>query len=263
MRPLEHMPAEVSRQIDTVFSDIDDTLTSNGRISERAFSAVWQAHQAGLRVVLITGRPAGWCDHLARMWPVDGVIGENGALAFGLRDGQMQRLYAARPAHAKERLAQLREQIVAEVPGCKVAADQPFRTFDLGIDISEEVPALANKEVDRIVKIFEQHGAVAKVSSIHVNGWFGEFDKLTMCKRWCAEFWGQPLDTSRATFVGDSPNDEPMFGHFPHGCGVANVQQFVHRMKSLPSYITPSTGGDGFAELISHLLSGRQSEPNS
>ena len=258
MRPIEQMPPEVSRHIDTVFSDIDDTLTLSGLIPEQAFSALWQARRAGVRVVLITGRPAGWCDHLARMWPISGVIGENGALAFGLSQGRMRRLYADRPADADERLARIRQQIVAEVPRCKVAADQAFRFFDLGIDISEEVSPLADEEIDRIVAIFEQHGAIAKVSSVHVNGWFGEFDKLTMCERWCEQFWGQPLDTSRATFVGDSPNDEPMFGRFQHGCGVANIRQFVHRMRALPSYVTASEGGHGFAELVGHLLAGRR-----
>lgn len=258
MRPIEQMPLEVSRHIDTVFSDIDDTLTSSGLIPEQAFSALWQARKAGLRVVLVTGRPAGWCDHLARMWPVSGVIGENGALAFGLHEGRMRRLYAERPADAEQRLARVREQIVTEVPRCRVSADQRFRAFDLGIDISEEVSPLTEQEIDRIVEIFQQHGAVAKVSSVHVNGWFGEFDKLTMCERWCEEFWGQPLDTSRTTFVGDSPNDEPMFGRFPHSCGVANVRRFVHRMTALPSYVTASEGGHGFAELIGYLLTSRR-----
>jgi 3-deoxy-D-manno-octulosonate 8-phosphate phosphatase KdsC-like HAD superfamily phosphatase len=124
----------------------------------------------------------------------------------------------------------------------------------LGIDIREEVAPLDDSAIDRIVEIFVRHGATAKVSSIHVNGYFGNFDKLSMCKRCTAELLGEPLDPARSVFVGDSPNDEPMFGYFPHAVGVANVRRFIHRMQALPAYITEAEGGEGFAELVAVLL---------
>ncbi len=254
MLPISKMPASICREIETLFTDIDDTLTTDGLVPALTFSALWRAREAGRRVVLVTGRPAGWCDHLARMWPVSAVVGENGALAFALIDGRIQRLYADRPPDAQERLAIIERQILTGIPGAKVSADQPYREYDLAIDFCEEVPPLSERSIDRIVEIFEQHGATAKVSSIHVNGWFGAFDKLTMCERAMREFFGSPLDIQRATYMGDSPNDVPMFRQFPHSCGVANVQQLKHRMDALPTYITKARGGEGFAELVDHLL---------
>jgi HAD superfamily hydrolase (TIGR01484 family) len=259
MQPIAQLPQEICRQIAVVFCDIDDTLTVAGRIPAAAFGALWRAHEAGLRVVPVTGRPAGWCDHIARMWPVAAVVGENGALAFRMEGERMRRSYAPREPDAAERLAQIREQVLAEVPGCKVAADQPYREYDLAIDFAEEVPRLDDDAIDRIVQIFEQHGATAKVSSIHVNGYFGSYDKLSMCRRCAADLLGTELDPQRAIFVGDSPNDEPMFRFFPHAVGVANVRAWVHRMQTLPAYVTDAPGGEGFAEVIDLLLARRVS----
>lgn len=257
MRPLSEMSPDVCRRIELIFTDIDDTLTTGGLIPAVAFDAVWKARDAGIRVVLVTGRPAGWCDHLARMWPVAGVVGENGALAFSMQGGKIKRIYAERRSDAKERLEEIRKQVLAEVPGCKVAADQPYREYDLAVDFCEEVKPLPEEAVDRIVEIFEAHGATAKVSSIHVNGWFGSFDKLSMCRRAAAGLFGAELDADRAVYVGDSPNDEPMFKAFPHGCGVANVRNFANRMKALPAFVANAEGGEGFAEVVGHILANR------
>jgi HAD superfamily hydrolase (TIGR01484 family) len=254
------MPAAERGRITTIFTDIDDTLSTHGRIPAAAYDALWRAHSAGIRVIPVTGRPAGWCDHIARMWPVDAVVGENGALAFAMRSNAdapptLERLYAERPANAAERLAIIRDEILAAVPGAKVASDQAYREYDLAIDFCEEVPALSDAEVQRIVAIFTAHGATAKVSSIHVNGWFGDFDKLTMCKRAHRHFFSGPLDPNSAVFAGDSPNDVPMFRYFPLSVGVANVRAFQSQMDCLPRYITALEGGGGFAEFVEHLLS--------
>jgi HAD superfamily hydrolase (TIGR01484 family) len=257
MKPLSEMSPDICRRIELIFTDIDDTLTTSGLIPAAAFNAVWNARRAGIKVVLVTGRPAGWCDHLARMWPVAAVVGENGALAFSMQGGKIRRIFAERQSDAKERLEAIQKQVLAEVPGCKVAADQPYREYDLAVDFCEEVEPLPEESVDRIVEIFEAHGATAKVSSIHVNGWFGSFDKLSMCRRAAAELFGAELDPDRAIYVGDSPNDEPMFKVFPHGCGVANVRNFTHRMKSLPAYVANAEGGEGFAEVVGHILANR------
>lgn len=257
MRPLKEIPAEICRRIETLFTDIDDTLTTDGRIPASAFEAVWRAHEAGLQVVLVTGRPAGWCDHLARMWPVAAVVGENGALCFAMHGDRIRRLYAPRQADAAHRLEQIRQEVLDQVPSCRVAADQAYREYDLAVDIREEVGPLDDATIDRIVAIFEKHGATAKVSSIHVNGWFGSYDKLSMCRRCSVELLGRELDADRAAFVGDSPNDVPMFRYFPHAVGVANVRRWVHRMEILPTYVTEAEGGDGFAEMIGTLLDRR------
>ncbi len=264
MRPLTNLPRAVAAGLHTVFSDIDDTLTTDGRLTPEAYAAMDDLQRAGLRVILITGRPAGWCDHIARMWPVDGVIGENGAF-YCWHDPFERKLRCRhlldagqRAAHAAQ-LARVRDTILREVPGSAVASDQFCRLYDLAIDFCEDVPALPGEAVDRIVTLMESAGMTAKVSSIHVNGWFGRYDKLSMAHLMMRERYGLELAAERARclFVGDSPNDAPMFAYLPHAVGVANVRDLADRMDAVPAYVTPSRGGAGFAELARALLAAR------
>ena len=237
-----------------LLSDIDDTLTHNGRLNPQAFSALAEARSRGLKVVLVTGRPAGWVDHIARMWPVDGVVGENGGLWFYYDEGRLKQRFLASAEERRERRARLdalAERILREVPGCALASDQGYRELDLAIDFCEDVPPLPPEAVDHIVALFEEAGAHAKVSSIHVNGWFGDWDKLTGCRMLLREAWGLELsdqELKRWAYFGDSANDEPMFAAFPYSVGVANVAPFLPRMSAHPRWITPSEGGEGFVE---------------
>ncbi len=264
MRPISEFPSDVAAGITTVFADIDDTLTTDGRLPSVAYQALEQLCQAGFHVAPITGRPAGWCDMIARFWPVSGVVGENGAFYFAY-DGaarKMRREYFAGPevrARNKEKLDHIQARILAEVPGCAVSADQPYRQADLAMDFCEDVAPLDQQAIARIREIFEQEGATAKISSIHVNGWFGEYDKLSMSRRFAAEVLGFDLDRhrGRVVFCGDSPNDAPMFGFFPNSCGVANVRDFAGQLEAEPCWVTNRKGGEGFVELAGKLLNSR------
>lgn len=261
--PLSDLPADRIASLDGVLCDIDDTLTWEGRLVPEAFVALRDLQRAGLRVVPVTGRPAGWVDQIARMWPVDGVVGENGGLWMWMGPEKLERRFL-QPAAEREanraRLVELGHRILEEVPGCALASDQPYRELDLAVDFCEDVPPLDDAAIDAILARFRDAGATAKVSSIHVNGWFGQFDKLTGFRGLLRDRWGEDLDAvrDRWIYVGDSANDEPMFAAFPAGSvGVANVRRFLPRMASWPTWITPSPGGHGFAELAHHLLGPR------
>ena len=260
-RPLAEMSRAVRKGIRGVLTDIDDTLTTGGRLTPDAYAALARLGAAGKLVVPITGRPAGWCDHIARMWPVDAVVGENGA--FYMRyDAPSRRLVkrflvdeATRKAN-RARLAAVAERILAAVPGSALASDQLYREADLAIDFCEDVPALPRAAVDRIVALMQAEGMTARVSSIHVNGWFGDYDKLGMTRTLLAEAFATDLDAERERwiFAGDSPNDAPLFAYFPHSVGVANVRSFSDRIATLPRYVTVGEAGAGFAELARALL---------
>ncbi|PCH68479.1 MAG: HAD family hydrolase [Rhodobacteraceae bacterium] len=264
MKPIAEFPAGIAKAVTCVFTDIDDTLTTDGRLPACAYSALEALAQAGIHVVPITGRPAGWCDLIARLWPVAGVVGENGAFYFAYdpQIKKMIRVFSADKAtrsHNRTRLAVIRSRVLNEVPGCAVSADQLYREADLAIDFCEDVPALEEQAVERIKQIFEEEQAVAKVSSIHVNGWYGDYDKLTMSRRFASERLGLDIDAEKdkIVFCGDSPNDAPMFGFFPYACGVANVREFAGRMESDPAFVTLRKGGEGFVEIADMLLAGR------
>jgi hypothetical protein len=265
MRSIANFPDEVARNLIGVFTDIDDTLTSEGRLPAAAYDAVERLDEAGIAVVPITGRPAGWCDMVARFWPVGGVVGENGAFYFRYdhRHRKMRRWFAASTAARAEnrrKLEALGQRILAEVPGAAIASDQLYREADLAIDFREDVTPLSEAAIERIVALFAEAGATAKVSSIHVNGWFGNYDKLSTTRIFTRDVLGVDLDAAKERFIfcGDSPNDAPMFAFLPYGCGVANVTDFIGRMAAEPAYIAAGRGGDGFVEIANRILAARK-----
>jgi HAD superfamily hydrolase (TIGR01484 family) len=265
MRPLDAFSATARRRIRAVLVDIDETLTTEGRLTAAAYAAMERLQRAGFKVVPISGRPAGWCDHIARMWPVDAVVGENGAFYF--RYDHERRKFAKRFLMTEKKrvvnrrkLVKLKAKILNAVPGSAVASDQPYRESDLAIDYCEDVKRLPPAAVERIVEIFEAAGATAKVSSVHVNGWYGDYDKLSMTCTMLNECFA--IDDAAAKtaciFVGDSPNDAPMFAFFPNAVGVANVRDFEGRLAAEPAYVTPSRAGAGFVELAAALIAAKE-----
>ncbi len=264
MRPLTELSDAALAKVRGVLTDIDDTLTTDGRLTAEAYGAMEAVRGAGYLMIPITGRPAGWCDHIARMWPVDGVVGENGAFYFRhdrAANRQVKRFIADEEERQRNRarLDVLRERILAEVPGAAVASDQLYREADLAIDFREDVAPLDDGAVDRIVTLFTEAGATAKVSSIHVNGWFGTYDKLTTTRMMLDECFGIDLESARDSFVfaGDSPNDAPMFGYFPLSVGVANVRAWEARLTVAPRFVTKAPAGAGFAELAYRLIAAK------
>ena len=261
MEPFVNFPKHARQKIRFVLADIDDTLTFEGRLSAVVFTAMERLQASEISVIPITGRPAGWCDHIARMWPVNAVVGENGAFYFRYDDRlkKMHRRYWKSEIERikdRSRLEKIKLEILENVPECRVSADQAYREADLAIDFCEDVPPLDTAKVDQIVNIFNRAGARAKISSIHVNGWFGEYDKLTMTTRLFEEVWDADLnkDNSGVIFIGDSPNDVPMFRFFPNSVGVANILPFGERVDPKPGWITQKEGGFGFAEMVDVLL---------
>ena len=137
-----------------------------------------------------------------------------------------------------------------------MASDQLYRESDLAIDYCEDVARLPGDAVRCIVRLFEDAGATAKVSSVHVNGWFGDYDKLSMTRRMMEECFAVDLEAEKETavFIGDSPNDSPMFQFFPNAIGVANVRDFGDLLTVEPAYVTEARAGAGFAEVAEALL---------
>ena len=261
MKPLAALPDIARRDIRCVLTDIDDTLSTRGRIMAETYTSMEELHAAGYLVIPVTGRPAGWCDHIARMWPVDAIVGENGALYMRHDDiaRALKKRFVADESERKrdrQRLAAIGEKILREIPGCALASDQQYRETDIAIDYCEDVVPLSREDVERVVAMMRSEGMSAKVSSIHVNGWFGSYDKLAMTRTLLAEEFGIDLDAEqqRCIFIGDSPNDAPMFDFFSYSIGVANVHAFGDAIATPPKYVTTAKAGAGFAELATFLL---------
>ena len=255
MKPL----SEFKKKLKVVFTDIDDTLTIDGQLPAQSYEMLWKLSNAGISIVPVTGRPAGWCEMIARMWPVLGVVGENGALSFQYKNKRMFRTFSTDEKtriENQKKLEVIKAEVLKNIAGSAVASDQFTRLFDLAIDFCEDVPPLDKSAIANIVSIFEKHGAVAKVSSIHVNGWFGDYDKKSMCETFYKNNFGPELkdNLDSCGFVGDSPNDEPMFGFFENSFAVANILDFKDQLKQPPKFITTKKAGNGFVEFGNHLL---------
>jgi HAD superfamily hydrolase (TIGR01484 family) len=276
MLPLDQWPASDRRQIIGVFTDIDDTLTTDGAITDDALTALGQLKEAGLHVIAITGRPVGWSEPFARSWPVDAIVAENGSVAL-VREmahsphGQVpigvRRLYQQDAKIRRrnfERMQHVAQRVLREVPGSTLAQDSDGRETDIAIDHSE-FTHLPPRDIARAVAIMQSEGMSATVSSIHVNAWYGGHNKLEGARWIMRELYGRDLDAERDcwVYIGDSTNDQVMFAAFTNSIGVANIRRFLPDLTSLPRYVTQHERGMGFKECVAKLLQDKYTGPNS
>lgn len=261
MQPLSSAAPDEFAHVDFVLTDLDDTVTLDGRLPAASYAALEALQTAGKHVIIVTGRPAGWCDLLARFFPVSAVVGENGAFYFRY-DRDTRTMHRAFQRTTAERsidrtiLNEIYANILTRYPALHLSADQPYRISDIAVDFCEDVERLDDDTIADIVRMFEAGGATAKVSSIHINAWIGSFSKLEMSlhllQNEFAVTGGEAL--RRSVYAGDSPNDEPMFGYFRHTVGVANLAPFVDALEAKPAWITSAPGGLGFSELTMRLI---------
>jgi HAD superfamily hydrolase (TIGR01484 family) len=261
VRPLREMPVAQRAAVIGVFTDIDDTLTDQGALAPAALAALLALQAAGLPVIAITGRPLGWSEPFAKRWPLQAIVAENGAVAL-IREGsrvltEFAQDEATRAANAL-RLQAAAARVLREVPGATLARDSAGRVTDIAIDHSE-FACLDEAAIARVVALMHDEGLNATVSSIHVNGWFGEHSKLSAARWMLQRLHGRALDAEieRWVYVGDSTNDQLMFAAFPLSVGVANLRRFAAQLHSWPAYITERERGDGFAEVAGALLAAR------
>ena len=262
MQALTAWTVEARRGLTGVLTDIDDTLTTDGAITPDALQALIDLKAAGFATIAITGRPSGWSEPFALRWPVDAIVAENGAVALIRQpDGTLARRYqqdAATRSANFTRMQEVLSRIEAVVPGAQRATDSAGRECDIAIDHSEFMQ-LPVAQIAAVVALMQGEGMHATVSSIHINGWYGDHDKLEGARWIVRELWGRDLDAERDrwAYVGDSTNDQRMFKAFAHSIGVANIARFVPMLTHLPHYVTQGARGTGFAEVARAVLAAR------
>jgi HAD superfamily hydrolase (TIGR01484 family) len=276
MQSLTQWPLDARLGICGVFTDIDDTLTTDGAITADALAALGELQAVGLPVIAVTGRPVGWSEPFARDWPVHAIVAENGAVALTFVDenglkptqiqrGQLSKRYQQAESVRRENFARMQQvaaRVLRDIPGAQLARDHAGRETDIAIDHSE-FTHLPRDRVVEVLQIMRNEGMQASVSSIHINGWFGTHNKLDGARWVLHELLGRDLDRelSQWVFIGDSTNDELMFEAFPNSVGVANVRRFEAQLAHLPRYITDGERGAGFSEVVAALLAARASTP--
>jgi HAD superfamily hydrolase (TIGR01484 family) len=260
-QPLAGSPRADWTAMRGVFSDIDDTLTRDGAIESQALAALHALHAAGIPVIAITGRPMGWSLPFAQSWPVAAIVAENGAVAMFRDGGGLCTEYAqdeATRSRNAQRLRAVASMVLHEVAGATLAQDSAGRVTDIAIDHSE-FAHLDAAAIGQVVAVMRREGMNATVSSIHINGWYGEHTKLSGARWMLQRLFGRELDAEveRWVYVGDSTNDQQMFGHFPLSVGVANLRRFADQLHTWPAYITEGERGQGFAEVAQAMITAR------
>jgi HAD superfamily hydrolase (TIGR01484 family) len=275
MRQLSEWSVEERLGIKGVFTDIDDTLTTQGAITPDALRALADLKAAALTVIPITGRPIGWCAPFAQgdaesgiaPWPVDAFVAENGGAAFvplaAAPHTLSHKIYpqdAATRADNHQRMQVIAARVLAQVPGVQLSRDSVGRETDLAFDHSE-FDDLSDSQIAQVIAILQDAGMQTTVSSIHIHGCFGHFSKWEGARWIVQSLFGRDLslELNQWMFVGDSGNDQAMFEHFTRSAGVANIGHVADRMTFLPCFVTPSERGAGFAEVARAILDARQS----
>ena len=260
MKPLSSWPRSAREKIVGVFTDIDDTLTTEGAITPDALQALHSLKANGLMVIPITGRPVGWSIPFATTWPVNAIVAENGAVALvhNTQTKQVTKIYQqdlATRTRNYQHMQGIAQRVLKEIPGTAMAQDSPGRETDIAFDHSE-FHRLTQDQIQQVVQLLQQEGMTATISSIHINAWFGDHNKWHGAQWILKELTGRNLkqEIEQWVYVGDSTNDQVMFEHFTHSVGVANIKRFEKELKHLPKYIAEHERGAGFAELASVLL---------
>ncbi len=249
------------KNVEWVFTDVDDTLTWEGKLWPETLSALSQLQQAGIKIVAVTGACAGWCDHIAQLWPVNAVLGENGAFTLEKHGNALTRRHFSTPEHQQTEQQILKQQIrdiLSRYPGYDFTLDQAYRLCEVAVDIGQNRPKAPQEEVDAILHDIHALGANATASSIHINAWYGDHSKKAASLKFIEEKGLKADLMTKFCFSGDSANDAQMFATFPLSVGVANISHYLPVLESPPAVITTQPGGLGFAEFAKALLEIKQ-----
>ena len=258
MQELSLLSAERARSLSGLCFDVDDTVTTHGTLDPDAYRAMFALKASGFRLIAVTGRPLGFAEIIARTWPVDAAVGENGAgfisrVGTSLRSGYWDP--AELRASQQQQLVQLRERVAQEFPEIAVSSDAWARRCDLAFDVGEQA-SVPRARIDQLLALITAQGAHASVSSIHAHAQLGDHDKARGVQLTARELWGYaPAEVqARFAFVGDSGNDAAAFAFFALTVGVANVRAHLSRLPTPPGFVTQASFGAGFAELAHRLV---------
>lgn len=255
-RPL----SELYGPVRALFSDVDGTMTTGDRIEASTYEALERLGQAGIPVIMVTGRPAGFGYAFMKMTPVLACVTENGGVTFVREGRKVHKLYGVPQASLPEwrrRMHDIAVEVMSRVPGARLSTDSRYREVDLAIDWNEEV-SLPREDADTCVKMISKAGFLATRSSVHVNFGPPHFDKLSACMTVVRQVLGADAnDLSQYAYVGDALNDAPMFRGFPKSIGVSNIKQWWDELEHKPAYLTERPEGAGLREVVAHLMSQR------
>ncbi len=254
--PLSAIPRQFLHNIRLIFSDLDGTLTTQGKLLDSTYQSLWNLSRSNIPVILVTGRSLGWCEALLRLGPFAGAIGENGAEFLQLSHYHLER-FSFFSAKQKEPIFKKRSILLHELekmfPNIVFATDNHTRKYDIAIDHSEQNHATSKENLKNIITFLKTRKIHYSLSSAHLNCWYGNFSKMAMIEKVLKKTY-PALSLSSCMYIGDSSNDESAFKNFDLSIGVANVAKYFSTMRHYPKYITYASEGLGFEEIAQAII---------
>lgn len=256
---LAAMAAALAPGLRAIATDMDGTLTRSGRFSSHLFLALERLQQAGIPVLIVTGRSAGWVSALVEYLPIAGAIAENGGLLYRRDRPEGQWLVdVTDPIAHRDALADvfgiLQTEFHHHFPHLHPAPDNRFRITDWTFDLAD-LPGIDRQTLSAMGESLAALGWGFTYSAVQAHIKLPEQNKAAGLQRAIELLWpGCSLD--QILTIGDSPNDESLFDPalFPRSVGVANVRPYLSELLHQPAHITPSAEGEGFCELVAAIL---------
>lgn len=246
----EAVKTNVLQDIRLVATDMDGTLTQDGKFTTLLLQSLEKLAKNQIDVVIVTGRSAGWVEGIAHYLPIMGAIAENGGLFY---TGDRQEILVAIEdfkSH-REQLAQMFQLLQSKFPQIQESADNRFRLTDWTFDLT----GLTTSQLQQMNSLCQANGWGFTYSTVQCHIKLPQQNKASslqqVLKQHCAD-----LTLKQVVTVGDSPNDESLFdlARFPLSVGVANVLDYSQQLQHQPVYVTSKYEAEGFDELVELIL---------
>lgn len=243
---------ELLTDIRAIATDIDGTLTHEGKFTTELFQAIDLLDRKGIKLLLVTGRSAGWVSAVNNYLPVAGAIAENGGVYFDRDRSDFD--FLTRIERIEDHRAELANrfwELQARYPQIAESSDNQFRITDWTFDVA----GLTDRELAEIEAQCQQWGYSFTFSTVQCHIKPPQQDKGIAILQVLARYFPEIAPTQIVT-VGDSPNDATMFDRerFPYSVGVANIQHYTAQLSHQPRYLTKLPAVAGFCELVNSLI---------
>ncbi len=248
----QFVAADLFQNIRLVATDMDGTLTQRGKFTPALLQALEDLAAAGIEVLIVTGRSAGWVSGLATYLPIAGAIAENGGLFYPAGcEAPVVLTPIPDPTAHRQQLTETFQQLQTELPQIRESGDNRFRITDWTFDVHSLSPA----QLQKLGNLCQHLGWGFTYSNVqcHIKP-LGQ-DKAAGLLQVLGSYFPKYTPEQVLT-VGDSPNDESLFdpSYFPISVGVANVLDYTDQLSHHPVYVTTAAEGEGFGELAQLLV---------
>ncbi|MEB3337969.1 MAG: HAD family hydrolase [Leptolyngbyaceae bacterium] len=252
--PLSAATENYFQNIRFIATDMDGTLTHQGKFTQSLFQAFDHLANQGIQVLIITGRSAGWVSGLVHYLPVVGAIAENGGLFYPAPSAVAQPLTPITDLVLhRQQLAEVFQRLQAKFPDLQESSDNRFRLTDWTFDVA----GLTLAEIQQLAEHCQAWGWGFTYSTVQCHIKPLHQDKATGLLQVLKQHFPNYRPDQILT-VGDSPNDESLFNtsQFPLSVGVANVLAYADQLAHQPAYVTTAAEAAGFCELAKLITKG-------